>query len=125
MGNESIRLLAYSVGGIIAAECLLLIVIFWKDHFGGRRQLRSARPAMAVLASYALMDIGPNTLLVIQAGKAASLAAEDLTLILLVLCIKVVLVIGLGSLIVEFGKRLRGDRLVDGTTTSEIFDSPR
>ena len=123
MGNESVRLLAYSIGGIIVAECLLLILIFWKDHFGGRRQLRSARPAMAVLVVYALIEIVPNTLLVVKAGNSAdSLSASTLTLILLVIGVKMFLVVSLGSLIVEFGKRLRGERLTDGTTTSEVFD---
>lgn len=121
MGNESIRLLAYSMGGIIIAECLLLIVMFWRDHFGGRRQLRSAGPAMSVLVFYALVEIVPNTLLVIQAGETASLAAEDLTLVMMVLIVKAFLIVGLGTLIAEFGKRLRGERLVDGTTTSEVF----
>jgi len=122
MGNEAVRVLAYSFGGVIISECLLLIVIFWRDHFGGRRQLRSARPAMAVLITYALIEIGPNTLLVIQAGEAASLAAGDMTLILMVLTVKAYLVVGLGTLVVEFGKRLRGERLTDGTTTSKVFD---
>ncbi len=123
MGNEAIRLLAYSLGGIIIAECLLLLAIFWKDHYGGRRQLRSARPAMSVLVFYALLEIGPNTLLVVQAGHADSLSSKNMTLILLVLGVKTFLVIGLGILLVEFGKRLRGERLIDGTTTSKVFDA--
>lgn len=122
MGNEAIRLFAYSLGGIIVAECLLLIGVFWSDHFRGRRQLRSARPAMAVLVLYALVDVGPNTLLVIRAGNADSLSSGDMTLILMVMTVKALLVVGLGTLIVEFRKRLRGDRLIDGTTTSEVFE---